>query len=105
MALKQHLAAATIAIGCAFAVPATADAARQVLVLGAHVENFLDSYEAVSTTLQSRGYFVDASDVRGRLLELEAPVADLNTLTMLDTVARGRREARWLAYLGYGAPR
>ena len=39
-------------------------------------------------TLRSRGYFIDATDVRGRLEELEAPVADLNTRAMLDNVAR-----------------
>ena len=87
-AAKTSLAAITIAVGCALTLPAASHAARQVLVLGAHVENFLGSYTAVRTTLRSRGYFVDATDVRGRLAELEAPIADLNTLTMLDTVAR-----------------
>ena len=57
-------------------------------MLGAHVENFLGSYGAVRATLRSRGYYIDATDLRGRLEELEAPVADLNTLSMLDKVAR-----------------
>ena len=87
MALRKTLIALAVA-GTCLASATSAAQARQVLVLGAHVENFLDSYGAVRTTLTSRGYFMDATDVRGRLAELEAPVADLNTLSMLDNVAR-----------------
>lgn len=86
--MRRTLIALALSLACSVAVPVSGNAAWQVLVLGTHVENFLDSYSAVSTTLRSRGYFVAAVDVRGRLEELEAPIADLNTLTMLDSVAR-----------------
>ena len=88
MAFTRILAALALVACCLAGTATKAQAARQVLVLGTHVESFLGSYAAVRTTLRSRGYFVDAVDVRGRLAELEAPIADLNTLTMLDTVAR-----------------
>lgn len=87
MELRRTLIALALATACT-AGAGSAQAARQVLVLGTHVENFLTSYEGVRTTLRSRGYFVDASDVRGRLEELEAPVADMATRSMLDAVAR-----------------
>ena len=88
MTLRQATIAFLAATAFVLSVPGAQAAARQVLVLGAHVENFLGSYRTVRTTLRSRGYFMDAGDVRGRLEQLEAPVADLNTLAMLDAVAR-----------------
>ena len=88
MSLRQNLIALALAVGCTLAAPSASHAGRQVLVLGSHVQNFLDSYGAVRSTLQMRGYFVDASDVRGRLEELEAPVPDIATRSMLDNVAR-----------------
>ena len=87
MAFRNTLTALALAAAILGVAP-EAQAARQVLVLGAHVENFLSSYGSVRTTLRSRGYYMDAVDLRGRLNELEAPVADLNTLAMLDNVAR-----------------
>ena len=83
--MRKALIAATLALSCAFVAPA--GAARQVLVLDAHVESFLQSYDGVRATLRSRGYYVSATDIGGRLRELEAPVADLATRAMLDGVA------------------